>query len=81
LTVESKERDLNLFQIDAGKEWRGGQRQSLFLAKELQKKSYPFKFYVQPGSPLHTKALEANMPVIPLKMRIQKKLKLPKFSL
>jgi len=69
LTVESKERDLNLFQIDAGKEWRGGQRQSLFLAKELQKKSYPFKFYVQPGSPLHTKALEANMPVIPLKMR------------
>jgi len=60
---------LNLFQIDAGKEWRGGQRQSLFLAKELQKKSYPFKFYVQPGSPLHTKALEVDLPVIPLKMR------------
>jgi glycosyltransferase involved in cell wall biosynthesis len=63
------ERGLNLFQIDAGKEWRGGQRQSLFLAKELQKKSYPFKFYVQPGSPLHTKALEVDLPVIPLKMR------------
>jgi glycosyltransferase involved in cell wall biosynthesis len=63
------ERGLNLFQIDAGKEWRGGQRQSLFLAKELQKNSYPFKFYVQPGSPLHTKALEVDLPVIPLKMR------------
>ncbi len=63
------ERGLNLFQIDAGKEWRGGQRQSLFLAKELQKKSYPFKFYVQPGSPLHTKSLEVDLPVFPLKMR------------
>lgn len=64
-----KERGLSLFQVDAGKEWRGGQRQSLFLARELRKKSYPFKFYVQPGSPLHTKALEEDLPVVPLKMR------------
>jgi glycosyltransferase involved in cell wall biosynthesis len=67
--VEFKERRLSLFQIDAGKEWRGGQRQSLFLAEELQKYGYPFKFYVQPDSPLHTKAKEAGLPVIPLKMR------------
>jgi glycosyltransferase involved in cell wall biosynthesis len=67
--LEFKETGLNLFQIDAGKEWRGGQRQSLFLARELKKKSYPFKFYVQPGSPLHVKALEDDLPVIPLKMR------------
>ncbi len=60
---------MSLFQIDAGKEWRGGQRQSLFLARELRKKSYRFKFYVQPGSPLHTKALEDDLPVVPLKMR------------
>jgi glycosyltransferase involved in cell wall biosynthesis len=60
---------LSLFQIDAGKEWRGGQRQSLFLALELQKKSYPFKLYVQPGSPLHKKSLEVDLPAIPLKMR------------
>ncbi|MGD9345639.1 MAG: glycosyltransferase family 4 protein [Candidatus Aminicenantes bacterium] len=60
---------MNIFQIDAGKEWRGGQRQSLFLAKELWKKSYPFRLYVQPGSPLHKKALDADLPVIALKMR------------
>lgn len=60
---------MSLFQIDAGKEWRGGQRQSLFLAKELQKKGYPFKFYVQSKSPLHTKAIEAGVPAISLKMR------------
>lgn len=60
---------MSLFQIDAGKEWRGGQRQSLFLAKELQKKSYSFKFYVQPGSPLYKRAREADLPVVPLRMR------------
>jgi len=60
---------LNIFQIDAGKEWRGGQRQSLFLAKELIKRSYPFRLYVQPGSPLHKKALDAGLPAIALKMR------------
>ncbi len=69
MNVAIKERGLSLFQIDAGKEWRGGQRQSLFLARELQKKSYPFKLYVQPGSPLHTKGLEDDLPVVPLKMR------------
>jgi glycosyltransferase involved in cell wall biosynthesis len=69
LIVAAKEGGLNVFQIDAGKEWRGGQRQSLFLARELQKKAYPFKFYVQPGSPLHTRALEDDLPVVPLKMR------------
>lgn len=37
--------------------------------KQLQKRSYPFKFYVQPESPLHKRALEAGLSVIPLKMR------------
>lgn len=60
---------MSLFQIDAGKEWRGGQRQSFFLAKELQKFGYPFRFYVQPGSPLHNKCQEADLPVFPLKTR------------
>ncbi len=60
---------MSLFQIDAGKEWRGGQRQSLFLAKELKRRGLPFFFIVQPESPLHQKACEAELPVLPFKMR------------
>jgi len=60
---------LSLFHIDAGKEWRGGQRQSLFLVRELRKKGYRVFFVVQPGSPLARKAGEAGVPVLPLKMR------------
>jgi len=60
---------LSLFQIDAGKEWRGGQRQALLLAKELKKKGYSLHFYVQKESPLHKKALEAGLPVHPIKIR------------
>jgi glycosyltransferase involved in cell wall biosynthesis len=60
---------LSLFQIDAGKEWRGGQRQSFFLAKELKKRGLPLFFVVQPKSPLHQKAREAELPVLPFKMR------------
>ncbi len=59
---------MSLFQIDAGKEWRGGQRQSFFLAKELKRKGLIFHYCVQPSSPLHRKALEANFPVIPIKI-------------
>ena len=59
---------MSLFQIDAGKEWRGGQRQSFFLAKELKRHKYSFQFVVQPGSPLYQKAIEAGLPVLPLKI-------------
>jgi len=60
---------LSLFHIDAGQEWRGGQRQSLFLVKELRQRGFSVYFVVQPSSPLHQKALEANLPIIPLKIR------------
>jgi glycosyltransferase involved in cell wall biosynthesis len=60
---------LRLFQVDSGKEWRGGQRQSFLLAKEIHKKGYPLEFVVQPNSPLFEKALEANLPVTPIKIR------------
>jgi len=59
---------LSLFQIDAGKEWRGGQRQSFLLAKELKRKGFLFYFCVQPNSPLHQKAIAADLPVIPIKI-------------
>ncbi|MFC2160238.1 glycosyltransferase family 4 protein [Acidobacteriota bacterium] len=60
---------MRLFQVDAGKEWRGGQRQSFLLAKEIQKKGYPLEFVVQPKSPLFERAREANIPVTPIKIR------------
>jgi len=60
---------LSLIQVDAGREWRGGQRQSLLLAREIQKKGYPLIFVVQPGSPLHKRAVEQNLPVVPVRFR------------
>ncbi len=55
---------MSLFQIDAGKEWRGGQRQSFLLAQGLKNKGYPFYFVVQPQSPLHELAQKEDLPVI-----------------
>jgi len=60
---------LSLFHIDAGKEWRGGQRQSLFLVRELRRMGYRVEFVVQPGSALEEKAVEAGLSVLPLRMR------------
>jgi glycosyltransferase involved in cell wall biosynthesis len=60
---------LSLFHIDAGREWRGGQRQALFLVRELQKKGYPFCLVVQPDSPLHEKAAGDGIPVLPIRMK------------
>ena len=60
---------MSLFLIDAGNEWRGGQRQSFLLAQALKRKGYNFFFVVQPESPLCQKASEAVLPVFPLKMR------------
>jgi glycosyltransferase involved in cell wall biosynthesis len=60
---------LSLFQLDAGKEWRGGQRQSLLLSEALKLSGYSIQLCVQPDSPLHKKALEASVPVLPVRMR------------
>ena len=60
---------MSLFHIDAGREWRGGQRQSLLLVRELKKRGYRVYFVVQPASPLHEKAVAEGLDVLPLKMR------------
>lgn len=60
---------MSLFHIDAGREWRGGQRQSLLLVRELVRRGYPVWFIVQPDSPLHEQAAAENLPVWPLRMR------------
>ncbi len=63
-----KEKELSLFQIDAEGEWRGEQSRSFFIAKELARKGYRFRFVVQPGSPLQNKASEVGLPVLPVKI-------------
>ncbi len=60
---------MSLFHIDAGREWRGGQRQALILARELQKEGYPVHLVAQPESPLHHKAVETGLEVFPLRMK------------
>ena len=60
---------MSLFLIDAGKEWRGGQRQVLFLARELRKTKHSFWLAVQRGGPLHEKAEQEGLPLLPLRMR------------
>lgn len=60
---------MSLFHIDSGREWRGGQRQSFLLVRELMRKGYATRFVVQPGSPLHEKAAAEGIPVIPMRMR------------
>lgn len=60
---------MSLFHIDAGREWRGGQRQSLFLARVLKRRGLPYFFVVQPDSPLHQKAQEEELSVLPLRIK------------
>ncbi|MFQ5721376.1 MAG: glycosyltransferase family 4 protein [Candidatus Aminicenantales bacterium] len=60
---------MSFFHIDAGREWRGGQRQSLFLVKELRRQGFSVYYVVQPSSPLYYKASEAGLPILPIKMR------------
>jgi glycosyltransferase involved in cell wall biosynthesis len=60
---------LSLFHIDAGREWRGGQRQSYLLVRELYRQGWPVTFVVQPRSPLLEKAAAAGLPVLPRRMR------------
>ncbi len=60
---------MSLFHIDAGREWRGGQRQVLFLARELRKQGRECHLVVQPGSPLEEKAAAEGLSVIPLRIR------------
>ena len=60
---------MSLFQIDTGREWRGGQRQSFLLTRELRDQGFPVYLVVQPGCPLHEKAEAEGLPVLPIKMK------------
>jgi glycosyltransferase involved in cell wall biosynthesis len=60
---------LSLFLIDAGREWREGQRQVLAVGRELRKKGYAGHLVVEPGGDLYRKAIDEGLPVIALRMR------------
>jgi L-malate glycosyltransferase len=60
---------LSLFQIDTGREWDGGPRQSLLLTRELVEQGYDARLVVHPGSPLHARAEAEGLPVLPIKMK------------
>lgn len=60
---------MRLFHIDAGKEWRGGQRQVLYLTEELLKRGYSIKLITQPKCPLHREAINKKIPTIPLRIK------------
>lgn len=57
---------LTVFHLDDGRELRGGQRQMLYLVKELNKLGHDNTVVCRHGSPLHAAALRKNFKVLTL---------------
>ncbi len=60
------EKRLTVFHLDDGKELRGGQRQLLYLAKELRELGHDNTVVCRHGSPLHAAASRKNFKVLTL---------------
>ncbi len=60
---------LNVVHVDAGREWRGGQRQALTLCRGLQSLGVPQILVCPPGSPLGEQAQKVGIPVEPMALR------------
>jgi len=60
------ENRLTVFHLDDGKELRGGQRQLLYLAKELSRLGHANTVVCRAGSPLHKAAERKGFPVLTL---------------
>jgi glycosyltransferase involved in cell wall biosynthesis len=56
---------LSLFLVDGGREWGGGERQALALARELGRQGFASRLVVVPESPLHKNAAADGLPVLP----------------
>ena len=57
---------LTVFHLDDGKELRGGQRQMLYLVKELDRLGHDNPVVCRHGSPLHAAALRKNFKTLTL---------------
>ena len=57
---------LTVFHLDDGKELRGGQRQMMYLVKELDRLGHDNTVVCRAGSPLHKAALRKNFKVLNL---------------
>ncbi|PKM99033.1 MAG: hypothetical protein CVU79_00510 [Elusimicrobia bacterium HGW-Elusimicrobia-3] len=60
------ENRLTVFHLDDGKELRGGQRQMLYLVKELDRLGHDNTVVCRHGSPLHAAALRKNFKTLTL---------------
>ena len=60
---------MSVFLIDAGREWRESQRQTLYVARELRKKGYAAHLVLEPGSEIFRRASEEGLPTLPVRMR------------
>ncbi len=57
---------LTIFHLDDGRELRGGQRQTLYLVKELDRLGHDNTVVCRRGSPLHAAALRKGLKVLTL---------------
>jgi glycosyltransferase involved in cell wall biosynthesis len=58
-----------ILHVDAGREWRGGQRQVLTLCRGLRDRGIGQVLVTQPTYPLARRAAEEGIEVVPLRMR------------
>lgn len=55
---------LRILHLDTERTWRGGERQALWLARELQRRGHENWIACRPGSPLHRNARAAGLPTL-----------------
>jgi glycosyltransferase involved in cell wall biosynthesis len=57
---------MNVLHLDLGREWRGGQRQVVYLARALAREGYGVTVAAPLGSPILLKAADQDLEVAPL---------------
>jgi glycosyltransferase involved in cell wall biosynthesis len=58
-----------ILHLNTERTWRGGEAQTLLLARGLQNRDYRCLVVGQPGCPLLRRAADSNLPIVPIAMR------------